>query len=132
MGCMLVNLTAGTTPMDHRNKTYVRPLRRRWGITQKEFAFLIGAKGGAAISRIEWGKRTPSFAATFACAIVLGTAPLELFPGLVSQIHDEVLRRATELYEALQGNPSKATRLKLDFLETVLARLESKGTANDV
>src|ERR1700731_3367423 len=101
MGCMLVKLTAGNTPMDHRIKTYVRPLRRRWGLTQRELALLIGAKTGTSVSRIEWGKRTPSFAATFACAIVLGTAPPELFPGLVSRIHDEVLRRARELYEEL-------------------------------
>ena len=31
-----------------------------------------------------------------------------------------------------QGDPSKTTRLKLDFLETVLARLAADATANDV
>jgi transcriptional regulator with XRE-family HTH domain len=118
--------------MDHRIKTYLRPLRRRWGITQKELAFLIGAKTGPAISRIEGGTRTPCRATAFACALVFGTTLPELFPGLFSQIHEDVLHRASELYEELQGNPSKTTRLKLDFLETVLARLEAKGTANDV
>ena len=119
-------------PMDHRTKTYVRPLRRRWGLTQRELAFLIGAKSGTVVSRIEGVKRTPSLAATFALAIVFGTVPPELFPGFSSQIHDDVIARARELYEELQGNSSKTTRVKLDFLEAVLARLEDKGATETV
>jgi DNA-binding XRE family transcriptional regulator len=129
---MLVNLTAGSTIMDHRRNTHLRPLRRRWGLTQRELAFLIGAKSGPAISRIEWGTRTPSRATAFACAVVFGTTLPELFPDISSEIHEDVRRRVNELYEELQGNPSKTTHVKLDFLETVLARLEGKGTANDV
>jgi DNA-binding XRE family transcriptional regulator len=113
--------------MDPRIKTYVRPLRRRWALTQRELAFLVGAKSGAIVSRIEGLKRPPSLRVTLACALVFGTAPLELFPELHLQIHDDVLRRVSELYDELQGNPSKATRIKLDFLEAVQARLESHG-----
>jgi transcriptional regulator with XRE-family HTH domain len=129
---MLVNLTAGITPMDHRIKTYVRPLRRRWGLTQKELAFLIGAKSGTVVSRIEGVKRTPKLAAVLACALVFGVAPAELFPVLISQIHEDVRRRVNELYEELQGNPGKLTRKKLDFLEAVLARSEADDTAHGV
>jgi hypothetical protein len=86
-------------------------------------AFLIGAKSGTVISRIEGVRRPPTLAAIFACAIIFGKSPSELFPGLLSQIHDDVLRRVRDLYDELQGNPSKETRIKLDFLETVLARL---------
>jgi transcriptional regulator with XRE-family HTH domain len=124
-------MSAGAQPMAPRIKTYVRPLRRRWALTQRELAFLIGVKNGAAVSRIERLKRSPSLPVTFACALVFGTAPPELFPALISKIHDDVLRRVSELYEELQGNPSKETRIKLDFLEGVLVRLEGKGTAND-
>jgi DNA-binding XRE family transcriptional regulator len=116
--------------MDPRIKTYVRPLRRRWALTQRELAFLVGAKSGAVVSRIEGLKRPPSLPVTLACALVFDTAPLELFPDLHAQIHDDVLRRVSELYDQLQGNPSKETRIKLDFLETVLARLE--GHSNEV
>ena len=116
--------------MDPRIKTYVRPLRRRWALTQRELAFLVGAKNGAVVSRIEGLKRSPSLPVTVACALVFDTPLPDLFPDLHSQIRDDVLRRASELYDELQGNPSKATRIKLDFLETVLARLE--GHSNDV
>jgi len=115
--------------MDPRIKTYVRPLRRRWALTQRELAFLLGAKSGAVVSRIEGLKRPPSLPVTLACALVFGAAPAELFPDLHSHIHDAVLRRVGELYDQLQGDPSKSkkTRIKLDFLETVLARLEDHG-----
>jgi DNA-binding XRE family transcriptional regulator len=118
--------------MAHPIKTYVRPLRRRWSLTQKELAFLLGAKSGTVVSRIEGVKRAPNVSAMLACVFVFGAAPAELFPGLLSQIHEDVSRRVNELYEALQGNPAKTTRAKLDFLETVLARLEGMGKAHDV
>jgi hypothetical protein len=39
-------------------------------------------------------------------------------------VQQAVRRRANDLYEELQGDSSKATRAKLDFLEGVLARLD--------
>src|SRR5437879_3272277 len=119
--------------MDHRIKTYLRSHRRRWGLTQKELAFLVGAKSGTVICRIEGGTRTASRATALACALVFDITLPELFPVLSSELHEEdVQRRVNELYEVLQGNPSKTTRVKLDFLEMVLARLGGKGIANGV
>jgi hypothetical protein len=37
-------------------------------------------------------------------------------------VQDAVYLRANELYEELQGSSAKATRAKLDFLESVLSR----------
>jgi hypothetical protein len=55
-----------------------------------------------------------------------------LFPELFSGVRDAVRRRARELYDELQGNPSKTTRAKLDFLEEVLERLERQCNDCDV
>jgi hypothetical protein len=41
-------------------KSYLRPVRRRWGFTQAELAFLLGFKTGKGISRIEALKQTPA------------------------------------------------------------------------
>jgi hypothetical protein len=87
--------------------------------------FLLAPRVGAVVSRIEGLKRSPSLPVTVACALLFDTPLPDLFPDLHSQIHHDVLRRVGELYDELQGNPSKATRIKLDFLETVLARLEA-------
>ena len=125
-------LLAGTPSMAERLKTYLRPLRRRWRLTQRELAFLIGIKSGTVISRIEGLSKAPRLSWAVACALLFDTRASELFPGLFSEVHEDVLLRATELYEQLQGNPSKTTRAKLDFLETVLARLEKQRSATDV
>src|SRR6266436_2236799 len=116
----------GIHTMAERLKTYLRPLRRRWRLTQRELAFLIGIKSGSVISRIEGLNKAPRLAWAVACAVLFDTRAFELFPGLFSEVYENVLHRATDLYEELQGNPSKTTRVKLDFLETVLARLEKK------
>src|ERR1700719_4250737 len=125
-------LLAGIHTMAQRLKTYLRPSRRRWGLTQRELAFLIGVKNGTVISRIEGLKKAPRLVWAVACAAVFDTRALEVFPGLFSEVYEDVFRRATELYDELQGNPSKTTRVKLDFLETVLARLEKLRRATDV
>jgi hypothetical protein len=105
-------------------KSYLRPFRRRWGFTQGELAFLLDLNTGKAVSRIEALKQPPTFTAALACAIIFNTAPVKMFPGLLSDAEQSVLARARQLYDELQGRPSKAARIKLDFLETLLARLE--------
>src|SRR5215467_10485082 len=105
-------------------KTYVRPFRRRFGLTQREVAFLIGAKAATTVGRIEGMDRPPSLLRMFACAIIFDVVPADMFPGIFSEVREGVRRRARELYDELQGNSSRTTRAKLDFLERVLERLE--------
>jgi transcriptional regulator with XRE-family HTH domain len=101
---------------------YLRSYRRRWGLTQDELAVLLGCKTGAVISRLERHSRQPSLEAAYALEVLFGTAPIELFPGLHAKVKKNVIARARELYDELQGDPSKVTRLKLDFFEEVFAR----------
>jgi DNA-binding XRE family transcriptional regulator len=110
--------------MVQRFQSYLRPFRRRWGFTQKEVAFLLGHKTGKTVSQIEALKQTPTLHEAFSCAIIFNTAPIKLFPGSLAEAEQQVAARAGELYEELQGDPSKTTRLKLDFLEELLARLD--------
>jgi transcriptional regulator with XRE-family HTH domain len=112
--------------MDQRLRTYLRTLRRRWGLTQRELAFLIGASSGGHISRLEQLKRFPSLAAAIACIVIFDASPYELFPGLFEDIEEAVLQRASELYNELQGDPSKSVGAKLNFLEEVLKRPRRK------
>ncbi|WP_453967354.1 helix-turn-helix domain-containing protein [Bradyrhizobium elkanii] len=117
--------------MHHPHRSYLRPLRRRWGFTQEELAFLIGIKR-TAVTRIEGLKRKPNIDAVFICALVFNMSPLQLFPGLMSELHEAALRRANELYEELQGDSSKTTRIKLDFLEQLFQRSETKPLDSSV
>jgi transcriptional regulator with XRE-family HTH domain len=93
------------------------------GFTQREVAFLLGRKTGKTISQIEALRQTPTLHEAFSCGIIFNTAPIKLFPGSLAEAERLVAERANELYERLQGDPSKPSRLKLDFLEELLARL---------
>ena len=107
--------------MNKQLKNYVRPFRRRSGLTQREFAFLVG---GASVSRIERFRQVPNLLAMHACALLFGVQAADLFPHPLGEVHKALKYRTSELYERLQGNSSKVTRTKLDFLEGVLARLD--------
>jgi transcriptional regulator with XRE-family HTH domain len=111
--------------MDHRLKSYLRTFRRRFGLTQRELAFLIGIRSRTAVSRIEQSKRKPSIDALIVCSFIFGASPLELFPTFISELHEIVMERVNELYEELQGDPSKTTRAKLDFLEQLLSKSQT-------
>jgi DNA-binding XRE family transcriptional regulator len=111
-------------------QTYLRPLRRRWGFTQGELAFLIGYETGKSISRIEALQQTPTLSTALSCSVIFNAAPVKLFPGALSDAEERVFARASELYEELQGGSSKATRIKLDFLEALIARLQSRRSAS--
>jgi DNA-binding XRE family transcriptional regulator len=112
--------------MVKRFKSYLRPVRRRWGFTQAELAFLLGCKTGKSISRLEALKQTPTLGVALSCAIIFNTAPVRLFPGAIFEAEQLLVARVRELYDQLQGDSSKATRVKLDFLEALLARLEQR------
>ena len=114
--------------MKQQFKTYLRAQRRQWGLTQRELAFLLGYRYASAVWRIERDGREPTLSIAFACHILFDTPVAQLFPGLVSEIEDAILRRAYKLYDRLQGNPSRTTKAKLDLLEQVLKRAAARNT----
>lgn len=118
--------------MDHRTISYLRPLRRRWGLTQRELAFLLGARTHSQISQIEALRAYPSLANAMACAIIFDTPLFELFPELYTKVCRAVLSRAEDLYQDMQGSTLQITRTKLDFLEEVLGRAYPNLRDSDV
>jgi len=111
---------------------YLHTHRRQWGLTQEELAFLLGSKSASVISRLERREHDPSLKAAFACQVIFGVAPDELFPKLYVEVEDAVMRRAHELHERLQGTPSKTTRAKLELLEDALRRASERAEEPDV
>jgi DNA-binding XRE family transcriptional regulator len=105
---------------------YLRSYRRRWGLTQDELAALLGCKNGAVISRLERDGRQPSLEVAYAFEVIFDTASIELFPGLHAKVKKNVIARVRDLYDELQGDSSKTTRLKLDFFEEVFARAKPR------
>ena len=58
----------------------------------------------------------------FALCSVFGEDAAALFPRTFSDIEEEVLGRASQLFESLQGREGKVVKRKLDCLEEMLSR----------
>jgi transcriptional regulator with XRE-family HTH domain len=118
--------------MKKKLANYLRPYRRRWGLTQHELAYLLGCKSGAVVSRLEGRKREPSLRIAVACFIVFGSPAAELFPHIATEVDEAVMARVWDLYDRLQGDPSRTTRTKLDILEDAIARAKDRARNTDL
>ena len=122
----MANVAVDTFSMTKTLASYVRSHRRRWALTQDELGALLGYETGSIISALERDSREPTLRAAHGLAIIFDASPVDLFPHLHLMTETEVLARARDLYERLQGNTSRAIRLKLDFLEDVFARADAR------
>lgn len=100
----------------------LRTLRRRWGLTQKDLAHLLGLKSGSHVGRLENLTRSSTFSAIFALEIVFGTEPRELFPKLHAEAEEAVMQRASALYERLEGLTDAQSLTKLELLKAMISR----------
>jgi transcriptional regulator with XRE-family HTH domain len=106
--------------------TYLRSYRLRWGLSQGELATLLGWKGAEVVSRLEKKQRPPSLKLVIACFILFGASAAELFPDISASIEMDVMARVWEMYEKIQGDPSKKTKVKIELLEAAIARAEQR------
>ncbi len=105
----------------------LRWLRRRWHLTQKELAILLGDKSGTAVSRLECQERQPSLEVAFGCQVLFGVAPLDLFPSLFTEVEEHVVGRIRGLYGTLEGSRCESARVKRELCEAVFAQVEARS-----
>ena len=108
--------------MKTKNLNYLRSYRLRWGLSQGELAYLLGWSRSEVISRIEMKQRAPALSLVIGCFVLFGTPAAELFPDLSAGIEAEVMARVWELYEKIQGDPSKKTKRQIELLEGAIER----------
>jgi DNA-binding XRE family transcriptional regulator len=118
--------------MKTKNLNYLRSYRLRWGLSQGELAYLLGWSRSEVISRIEMKQRAPTLKLVIGCFVLFGAAAAELFPDLSSGIEADVIARAWELYEKIQGNPSKKTKKQIELLEGAIERAAQRTSKPDV
>ena len=111
---------------------YLRSHRLRWGLSQEELAYLLGWDRPDVISRIEKKKRHPTLPLAMACFILFGTPAPLLFPDMAASIEALVMARVWEMYEAIQGDPSRRTKKKIELLEDAIARADQRKRASSV
>ena len=105
---------------------YLRSHRLRWGLSQGELAHLLGWKRPEVVSRIEKKQRPPTLKLVIACFILFGIPAAELFPDISGSIEIDVMARVWEMYEKIQGDPSKKTKIKIELLEGAIQRAEQR------
>jgi transcriptional regulator with XRE-family HTH domain len=108
---------------------YLRSHRLRWGLSQGELASLLGWKRAEVVSRIEKKQRPPTLKLVIACFILFGTPAAELFPDISASIETDVMARVWELYEKIQGDPSRKTKIKIELFEGAIERAEQRKRA---
>jgi transcriptional regulator with XRE-family HTH domain len=109
--------------------SYLRSYRLRWGLSQRDLAYLLGWKTEGVISRLEKKQRPPSARVVIGCYVIFGTRAAELFPGIFKGVEADVMARVWELYERIQGHPSKKTKAKIELLEDAIERAKKRKRA---
>ena len=92
----------------------------------------MGWKSTEVISRIEKKQRLPTLKFIIACFILFGATAAELFPDISAGIEAEVIASVWELYERIQGDPSKKTKAKIQLLERAIERAKERKHAADL
>jgi len=105
---------------------YLRSFRLRWGLSQGELSNLLGWDRSDVISRIEKKQRLPSLKLVMACFILFGASAAELFPDISDGVEATVMARIWDMYETIQGNPSRKTTMKIALLENAIERAQKR------
>ena len=102
--------------------TYLRRERRKWGLTQRELARLVGIKSRAQISMLEHGHATPTAEQLLAFQALFGMTTAQLFPQLAEDAHEIVLRHSQAMIEAAGTDATLRAQRKNTLLRQTLSR----------
>jgi len=113
-----------------RLPNYIRTFRKRASLTQKEVAFLLGSKSGAAISRHERFKQTPDLQTLLAYEMLFRTPVRSLFSGTQEKVERKLLRRIRLLIRKLaEIQHGRRIQRKIEVLEAYLEERIAPGRA---
>jgi len=99
---------------------YLRTYRRRFGLTQKEMAHLLGCKSEAKVSRYENSGRLPPLKTALMYEAIFGVPVSKLFAGIYSQVEKETAKHAKTLMQKLEKpDPHRKATRKADLLRAV-------------
>lgn len=119
-----------TMAQSKRLKNYIRSARKRAGLTQDELAYLLGRRGGKAVSRYEMFEREPMLPTAMAFEVALGVPAHELFARAYEDARDIVQHRARVMDIQLRKKPaSRAVERKRQTIQRIF-RAKSEGAAS--
>ncbi len=89
---------------------YLRPHRRKAGLSQRELGLVLGYEDYGQISRHERSRTTAPLIAAFAYQVIYKVPVSDLFPGLHAEVARMIERNLAELEEHLQQRSGKGRR----------------------
>jgi len=101
-------------------------MRRNWGLTQRELAWIIGTVSSMQVSRYENSKRAPKVEVALACQAIFGVPPSTMFPDAYTIAEEEVMRNMYRMDEALKNTTSPSGMRKRELFSLALARAVRK------
>ncbi len=107
--------------MSHRN--YLSLHRKRWALSQRELALLLGQASRSVVSRLELGQGRPSLPFAIRCEAVFGVRVAELFPDLFDENHDAVMRQAAHLDLQVRDRADASAARKRALLLEIVGRV---------
>ena len=113
-------------PMTFRLPSYIRTHRKRWHLSQRELAFLLGLSSQAVISQHESLARLPQTKVLLKYEALFGEPISVLFPRLHQDASDEVAVQVRALMEALDRQTGLSTAHKLELLQDLIHRLDAR------
>jgi transcriptional regulator with XRE-family HTH domain len=111
---------------------YLRTYRKRFGLSQREMAFLLGCASGAKISRYERNARRPSLETLLAYERIFDVSIRELFAGVYEKVAAITEKRARVLARRLSAAaPTPLTARQLEQLRHLSSGSGSKPDRRD-
>jgi transcriptional regulator with XRE-family HTH domain len=107
----------------HISRNYLRSLRKKLGLTQKELAFVIGYESGARICALESGRVRPNARELMMFARLFGQPFKNLWPNWSEKIEIDLDNQIRKLIDLLQGYRLGSNR-RQRRIKFVLTRLE--------
>lgn len=103
---------------------YLRTLRKRSGLSQRELAFLLRISS-AMLSKLERLERRPTASVVIAAEIIFGASSRDVFPSLYEQVEAEIMQQAAILYERLETQRNERSKEKCRLLLNMIQRVPS-------
>lgn len=104
---------------------HIRAHRKRWRLSQRELATLIGLKCKDPVSGVERFVSKPSLHFALACSVLFMTPVAKLFPGLFAELTEDVLNECEILHDRISNQNGSDAREKRKLLNKLLGRSES-------
>ena len=87
---------------------------------------MLGYSNQGTIAHLEGEERGVTLTVAYACEVIFGVPPKDLFPALLEDVEAHTIARLHELRDRIkQSTPSQKALAKLELLEQAIGRISS-------